>query len=80
MKKLVACLLALPLFAIEPLATSLYHPSRLPFYAMLPFAPVPHENLQLLVTESNEFENEKIVLADLEMTTLRLVYGHRGTL
>ncbi len=43
---------------------------------MLPFAPAPHENLQLLVAESNEFENEKIVLADLEMTTLRLVYEH----
>ena len=43
---------------------------------MLPFAPAPHKNLQILAAESNEFENEEIVLADLEMTTLRIVYEH----
>lgn len=76
MKRFIALLLTLPLFGAEPLATAFYHPVRLPFYAMLPFTPTPHEDIQLLFAESNEFENEEIFLADMEMTTLRMVYEH----
>ncbi|BCD63037.1 hypothetical protein NitYY0826_C1927 [Nitratiruptor sp. YY08-26] len=71
MKKFLVFLFVLPLFAFEPLFTTIEHPLRLAFYA--PFA-IDTSHTKMVTFgwyEANNYENEDIYLLDFEIATLQ---------
>ena len=76
MKKLWLWMVASALWAFEPSFTTIDHPFRLMFYAPFAQSCSHDDHLEMAWSESNDYEDHKDVLLDMEIATLRARITH----
>ncbi len=77
MKKLFWMVLATLALNAAPLHFSIQHPWRMAFYPLIPTTPAIEDSATVSIVETNDFQNEKELLLDYELTTLALTLSKK---